>query len=57
MVSKGFSNVVTSGQQYNIVEKPTVILCTHINRHAGIPKLQSRNTVNLGVQCIYIYIY
>ena len=26
MVSKGFLNVVTSGQQYNIREKPAVIL-------------------------------
>ena len=26
MVSKGFPNVVTKGQQYNIGEKPTVIL-------------------------------
>ena len=45
MVSKGFLNVVTSGQQYNIGEKPTVILYTYINRHAVTPKPQSRNTV------------
>ena len=51
MVSKGFPNVVTSGQQYDIGEKP-VILYTYINRHAGTPKLQSRNTVNLGIQRI-----
>ena len=31
MVSKGFLDVVTSGQQYNIGEKPTVILYTCIN--------------------------
>ena len=49
MVSKGFPNVVTSGQQYNIGEKPTVILYTYINRHAGTPKPQSRNTVSQGV--------
>ena len=30
--------VVTLGQQYNIGEKPTVILYTYINRHAGTPK-------------------
>ena len=30
--------VVTLGQQYNIVEKPTVILYTYINRHAGTPE-------------------
>ena len=27
--------VVTLDQQYNIGEKPTVILYTNINRHAG----------------------
>ena len=51
MTSKGFpNNVVTSGQQYNIGEEPTVILYTYINRHAGAPKPQLRNTVSLGVQ-------
>ena len=31
--------VVTLGQQYNIGEKPTVILYTYIiNRHAGTPE-------------------
>ena len=29
--------VVTLGQQYNTGEKPTVILYTYINRHAGTP--------------------
>ena len=29
--------VVTLGQQHNIREKPTVILYTYINRHAGTP--------------------
>ena len=29
--------VVTLGQQYNVGEKPTVILYTYINRHAGTP--------------------
>ena len=27
MISKGFPNVITSGRQYNIGEKPSVILC------------------------------
>ena len=31
MVSKGFPNVITSGRQYNIGEKPSVILYTYIN--------------------------
>ena len=28
---------ITLGQQYNIGEKPTVILYTYINRHAETP--------------------
>ena len=35
MVSKGFPNVTTSGRQYNFGEKPSVILYTYINLHAG----------------------
>ena len=32
---------VTLGQQYNIGEKPTIILYTYIiNRHAGTPEKQ-----------------
>ena len=50
MVSKGFHSVATSGQQYNIGERLTVILYTYINRHAGTPKPQSWNIVSLGVQ-------
>ena len=38
MVSKGFPNVTTSGRQYNIGKKPSVILYTYINLHAGTPK-------------------
>ena len=41
MVSKGFPNVTTLGRQYNIGEKPSVILYTYINLHAGTPKPQS----------------
>ena len=41
-------------KQYNIGEKPTVRLYTYyIDRHAGTPKPQSRNTVSLGVQYIW----
>ena len=29
--------LVTLGQQYNIGEKPTVMLYTYINHHAGTP--------------------
>ena len=42
MVSNGFPNVTTSGQQYNIGDKPSVILyTTYINLHAGTQKPQS----------------
>ena len=50
MVPKGFPNVTTSGQQYNIGEKPSAILYSYINHHAGTPKSQSRHTVSLDVQ-------
>ena len=33
----GSSMVVTLGQHYNVRERPTVILYTYINRHAGPP--------------------
>ena len=37
--SNGFPMVVILGQQqYNVGEKPTVMLYTYINRHAGTPK-------------------
>ena len=29
---------ITSGQQYNVGEKPTVILHIYINRHVGTPE-------------------
>ena len=31
---------ITLGQQYNVGEKPIVILYTYINRHAGTPEKQ-----------------
>ena len=34
--------VVTLGQQYNVGEKPTVILYTCINRHAGTSEKQQK---------------
>ena len=52
--------VVTSGQQYNIGEKPTVILYTYINRHAGTPEKQRKqkhcSTSSNMVVIIYCYI-
>ena len=37
-------SITTLGQQYNVGEKPTVILYTHIiiNRHAGTPERQQK---------------
>ena len=37
--------VVTLGQQYNVGEKPTVILYTYINHHAEPPIITDINTV------------
>ena len=34
----GFPMEITLGQQYNVGEKPTVILYTYNNRHAGTPE-------------------
>ena len=44
----GFPMVVTLGQQYNIGEKPTVILYSYINRHAGTPDKQRRQKSTLS---------
>ena len=52
MVSKGFPNVTTSGRQYNFGEKPSVILYTYINLHAGTPKPQSFLSKSPGLQCL-----
>ena len=39
--------LVTLGQQYNHVgEKPTVILYTYINRHAGTPDNNEKNILS-----------
>ena len=48
--------VVTLGQQYNIGEKPTVILYTYINRHAGTAKNKIKNSTSNMVVIIYCYI-
>ena len=33
---------ITLGQQYNVGEKPTVILYAYINRHAGTPEIKKK---------------
>ena len=48
--------VVTLGQQYNIGEKPTVILYTSINRHTGIPEKHHCSTSSNMIVIIYCYI-
>ena len=57
MVSKGFPNVTTSGRQYNIGEKPSVILDTYINLHAGTPKPLSFLSKSSGLQCSNMVLY
>ena len=42
MAFKRVPLTVTLGQQYNIGEKPTVVLYTYINRHAGTPEKQRK---------------
>ena len=36
--------VVTLGQQYDVGDKPTVILYTNINRHDGTPNKKKQGT-------------
>ena len=49
--------VVTLCQQYNIREKPTVILYTYINRHAGTPEKQRKKQNKIWyIVIIYCYI-
>ena len=48
---------ITLGQQYNVGEKPTVILYSYINRHAGTPEKQRQcSTPSHMVVIIYYYI-
>ena len=50
---------ITLGQQYNVGEKPTVILYTYINRYAGTPENYCIKSTNITlaaslvqVQCV-----
>ena len=49
--------IVTLGQQYNIGEKPTVILHTYIYRHAGTPEKQRRQKSTSSNMVVIIYCY
>ena len=44
MISKGFPNVITYIQQYNIGEEPTVRLYADIHHHVGTMKQKQKNT-------------
>ena len=44
-IQTGSPMVVTLGQEYNVGEKPTVILYTYINRHAGPPNITKQKTM------------
>ena len=47
-IKSGSPMVVTYGQQYHVGEKPTVVLYTYINRHAGTPsKTETADTMSL----------
>ena len=52
---------ITLGQQYNVGEKPTVILYTYINRHAGTPektvKTKQGQCSTLSHMVVIIYYY
>ena len=49
--------VVTLGRQHNIGEKPTVILYTYINLHAGTPEKQRRQNSTSSNMVVIIYCY
>ena len=49
MVSKGFPNVTTLGRQYNIGEKPSVILYTCYIIIFSMQRHQNRNPFNVRV--------
>ena len=58
MVLKGFPNVTTSGRQYNIGEKPSVMLYTYYtNLHAGTPEPQSFFSKSPGLQFSNMVLY
>ena len=45
---------VTLGQQYMVGKKPTVILCTFINRHAEPPSITKQKTLQYIVKRVVI---
>ena len=49
--------VVTLGQQYNTGGKPTVMLYTYINRHAGTPDKNKTKAFLVHTKNVLIIIY
>ena len=48
---------ITLGQQYNVGEKPTVILYTYNNRYAGTPEnccIKSTNNITLAASLVQV---
>ena len=56
-ISPGSPMVVTLGQQYNVGEKPTVILYTYINHHAEPPNIIKQNTLFYIVKRVVVLKY
>ena len=50
----GSPMVVTSGQQYNVGERPTVILHTYINSHAGSLNTTKRKDIQYTIKKLVI---
>ena len=48
MVFNRVPRKVTLGQQYNVGEKPTVILYTYINPHAELPNITKQDNIVLS---------
>ena len=46
--------VVTLGQQYNVGEKPTVLLYTYNNRHAEPPSITKQKTLRYMIKRVVI---
>ena len=47
---------ITLGQQYNVGEKPTVILYIYINRHVGTPENINKRQCNTPSHMVVIHI-
>ena len=49
--------VVTLGQHYNVREKPTIIVYTYINHHAGPPNKTKQKTKRRSLIVILVSLY